>query len=345
MTSKYENFAAHYFLTRSLFLGVGFSLIIGITKQDSILAFLLGTLIGLFFILIIDKIQKYKQEKSLNEVLSEMKIIGILLKILFIIFGLGLICQGLTFMQLFAASFFLVKTPLWFISIPLIFLLIFIAQNGITTTFRVSSCLFPISVFLTLISLIALFGYADVKNVSPLFVSTPIQFAHAVFNYVALSVTPSLFMLVTKKSKSWPSYLFASGTLIVKIFLVIGIVGPVLASFYRFPEYIILKEIKLFNFIEKIENIVGLSWIFDIFVYLSFASLFVKELLPQKGNKIWHIVLLFVVYFLSILFVGKYYTHEIIFYYSIPIFISILFLITTFILFFYLRKKNSSSAI
>ncbi len=340
MTTKLENFATNYFLTRGLFLGIGFSLIIGITRQDSIFAFVIGTLIGVFFIHLIDKIQKYKNDQSLNELLAEMKGLGIFIKILFLIFGLLLLSEGLTFIQLFASNFFLIKTPIFFISLPLVLLLIYISKNGILTTFRVASCLFPISFLLTLISLLALFGYAELSNITPLFVTKPTQIMHSIFYYTSLSVSPSIFMLTTKKSKSTYSYLLGSFTLIIKMFLIIAIVGPILASIYRFPEYIILKEIKIFNFIEKIENIVGLSWIFDLFVYISMASLFVKELLPKKHNYLIHSILLLMIYFSSFLFLGKYFTNEIFLYYFIPIFIFIIFIITIPLLFFYTRKKR-----
>ena len=33
---------------------------------------------------------------------------------------------------------------------------------------------------------------------------------------------------------------------------------------------------QILNFIEKIENIVALSWIFDVFIYLSMSSIFIK---------------------------------------------------------------------
>ena len=70
MTTKYQNFSVNYFLTRALFLGIGFSLITGITKQDSFFAFVIGTLIGLVFIFLINKIEQYKKEKTLHEVLN-----------------------------------------------------------------------------------------------------------------------------------------------------------------------------------------------------------------------------------------------------------------------------------
>lgn len=342
MTSKLENFSVNYFLTRSLFLGIGFSLIIGFSKQDSFFAFLVGTIIGLIFIFLIDKIQKYKGDATLNDFLKEMKGFGIFIRIIFILFAISLLCEGLTFIQLFAASFFLIRTPIWFISLPLVLLLIRITKNGPTTTFRVATCLLPISIFLTIFSLLALCSYASLDNVFPILVTPPIDFLKSVFYYTASSVSPSILMLITNKSKCIWSYLFGSFTLIAKMFLIIAIVGPILATIYRFPEYIILKEIKILDFIEKIENIISLSWIFDVFVYLSMSSLMVKELLPNKKKNIVHTILLLICFFLSFLFIGKYYTNEIYIYYFFPIFAASVFVITIIPLFFYLKLKQKN---
>ncbi len=343
MMSKLENFSVHYFLTRALFLGIGFSLIIGIARQDSILAFLIGTLIGLIFIFLINKIEKYKGEKTLNELLKEMKGLGIFLRILFLLYGLFLLCEGLTFIQLFASSFFLIHTPIWFISLPLVLLLIRISKNGKTTTFRVATCLFPISFFLTLISLTTLLGYAKMENILPFFVTSTADFLKSIFYYVSLSVSPSLLMLLTEKSNQTASYLLGSATLILKMFLIIAIIGPILASIYRFPEYIILKEIKILNFIEKIENVVALSWIFDEFIYLSMASLLVKELIPKKSNLL-HALLVLFTFFVAFLFIGKYYKNELTIYYLFPIFTAlIIFLVLLTFLYYFLIKKGKKT--
>ena len=213
MTSKLENFSVNYFLTRALFLGIGFSAIIGLSKQDSVLAFLVGTIIGVLLIFLINKIQKYKGEKNLTDVLNEMKGLGFFLRIVLLLFGMVLLAEGITFIQLFASSFFLIRTPIWFISLPLLLLLIRISKNGITTTFRVATCLFPISALLTLLSLCALCGYAELNNITPLFVTETTSFLKSVFYYVSLSVSPSILMLVTNKSNSTGSYLFGSFTL------------------------------------------------------------------------------------------------------------------------------------
>ncbi len=345
MTSKLENFSVNYFLTRALFLGIGFSIIIGLARQDSIFSFIIGTLLGLILILLINKIQKMKGNKTLNELLSEMKGLGIFLRIIFLFYGLALLCEGLTFIQLFASSFFLIHTPIWFISLPLVFLLIRICKNGKIATFRVAACLFPISFLLTFVSLCALGGYAKVDNVTPFFITSYFDFFKSVFYYTTLSASPSLLMLITEKSNSIGSYLLGSITLITKMFLIIAILGPILASIYRFPEYIILKEIKILNFIEKIENVVALSWIFDEFIYLSMASLLVKEMIPKKKN-LFHPLLIILTFFIAFLFIGKYYKNELTIYYFFPIFtfIAIFIIISTLLYYFKIEKKKNKTS-
>lgn len=345
MITKFQYFSVNYFLTRALFLGIGFSLITGVTKQDSIFAFLIGTIIGVFFIFLLNKIQQNKGKKSLSEVLQEMKGIGIFLRIILLIFGVVLLVEGLTFFQVFA-SFFLARTPIYFISLPLLFLLLKVSHDGISTTFRLAGCLFPISFALTVISQLSLLGYSDIHNVLPVFVNQTFPILRSIFYYTSLSVSPYLLLLITKQNNenALPSYLVGSCTLIFKIYLIIAIVGPLLASLYRFPEYIILKEIKLLDFIEKIENIVALSWIFDTFIYIACASLFTKELLPKKLQKLPYDLLLIIIYFIAVYCVGKYYTNELFMYYTFPIFAFAIFLLAIPILYIHTRKKRKGNA-
>lgn len=343
MTTKYENFSINYFITRALFLGIGFSLILGISKQDSIFTFIIGTIIGIFFIFILNSIEKNKGDKSLNEVLTDMKGLGIFLRILFIIYSFALLCEGFTFIGLFASSFFLVKSPLFFISLPILLLLLRLNYCNEKITYRISGCLFPISLFLTLISILTLFGYTDFSNIKPFFITAPASFIKSVFYYTSLTITPTLLMLITKKSKNTFSYLLGSLTLIAKIILILAILGPTLAVIYRFPEYIILKEIKLFNFIEKIENIISISRLFDVFVYLAISSLFLKELIPTKKKKMITSFTLIIVYFISFLVLGKYYTNVLKIYYYFPYFGSIIVLITLPILLIYTKKYKKTN--
>lgn len=348
MTSKRQNFAVTYFITRALFLGIGFSLILNYVKQDSILAFILGTLIGFFILYLIDKINEYKQELSLNDVLAKMKIPGIILKIILICFAIILFTTGLTFFQLFVSSFLLSQSPIWFISLPILILILIISKKDLNITFRVAECLFPISLILTLLSLFSLIPYSNIENFLPLFVSKPFDFLRSTIYYASLSSAPGILMLMTKKpNKNINAYALGSLTLILKIFSILSILGPTLALIYRFPEYVILKEIKLLDFIEKIENIVGISWILDNFVFVAVSSLFLKDLLPKKSKETLHPLIIIFLFIIIITIIGKNYAYEVAMYYSIPILLAITIVLTIPPLFIYtykhLRKKKNNS--
>ncbi len=342
MISKYQNSAMGYFLGRATFLGIGFSLLIGLTHQDTIITFILGTIIGILFIFLINKVQQLKGEKELDVVLKEMKIYGIILRIILLLFAIYLFVACLMIFQLFASSFFLVKTSLGFITLPLIILIIFIAYKGLRTLYGVTGILFPISFFLTIISLITLFIYFKTDNIFPFFVSSKMNFIKSIIFYASLTTSPYMLSLINNQNNqnNFSAYIICSLTLIIKCLLIIGILGPLIASIYRFPEYLILREIRLLDFIEKIENIISLSWIFDTFIYLSLTSLFIKKLLPKKNNKIIYFILTIFLYFVTFKYIGKTYEIEIIIYYALPYICLTTFLIIIPSLLIYLNHKK-----
>ncbi len=343
MVTKYQNNAMGYFLARSTFLGIGFSLILGLTKQDSIISFIAGTLIGILMILLINKIQKLKGKQNLTDLLAEMKVYGFFLRILLLLMSMFLFVTALIIFQVFASSFFLTKTPLGFILLPIIILILIITNRGIKVLYGVGGFLFPISLFLTVISLIALCGYILPDNIMPLFITNKIPMLKSTLFYASLTTTPYLLSLISTENNNHniPSYLLAAMTLIFKVVLIIGILGPILSVIYRFPEYLILREIRLMNFIEKIENIVSLSWIFDTFIYLSLTSLFIKELLPKYKNKIIHFILIIILYVVTYKFIGKRYEIELSSYYILPyICLAISLIVIPSLLIYLIHKKN-----
>ena len=60
-----ENFTLVYFLTRPLFLGIAFSLLFNESGSDSIIACILGTMLGCLFITFINKMKFNKDNFKL----------------------------------------------------------------------------------------------------------------------------------------------------------------------------------------------------------------------------------------------------------------------------------------
>ena len=71
--------------------------------------------------------------------------------------------------------------------------------------------------------------------------------------------------------------------LLISVFT-IGILGQYLASFYQYPEYILLKKVNLFGFIDRIENILSIGWIFSTYATLTLIVYYISNFI-KKSNK------------------------------------------------------------
>jgi spore germination protein KB len=122
--------------------------------------------------------------------------------------------------------------------------------------------------------------------------------------------------------------------------VIIFVLGPNLISVYRFPEYMILKELKLFNFIEKIENLVSLIWFFDIFIITSLCLYNVNDILEKNNkNKLLYIFIIITLFISE--YMAKYYKYVMYLYKYMPYILLIISII--FILSILIKKKNSKS--
>ena len=65
------------------------------------------------------------------------------------------------------------------------------------------------------------------------------------------------------------SYVISTFIFFLITIFTIGILSKYLISIYQYPEYIILQKISFLNFIERIENLITMQWIFGCIIYLS----------------------------------------------------------------------------
>ncbi|MBR1413350.1 MAG: GerAB/ArcD/ProY family transporter [Bacilli bacterium] len=261
-----------FFLTRSLFLIVGYSLILNTSGSDSWISVICGTIIGTILIIIY---QHFKSNNLINRVIIALYSIFMILTTLFIL-------------QTFTSNFYLIKTPNLVINIPFIFLVYYINKYKYSSIYRLGQLFFVISIIISIIVFIALFFYSDFSNITPV-LSTPIHKVLLSSLYFAfMSAIPNILIYEIEDTNKdiVKSYLLTCLTLLITIFLAITILGNKLSIIYRAPEYMILKRVKIFNFIENIENIVSIIFIFDIFITSALATNVLKAKLPNKNNKL-----------------------------------------------------------
>ena len=71
------------------------------------------------------------------------------------------------------------------------------------------------------------------------------------------------------------TYFLSSITLMLTTFFIISIFGPHLALLYQYPEYHLLKLINISGFISRVEGIIALHWLFDLFSFIVMGLYFI----------------------------------------------------------------------
>ena len=330
-------FVLSYFLGRVFFLGFGFSYLLKLTGKDAYICAILGTILGVGIIYLYGKL---KNKIDLIPLKKNNSLLKYLLLFTFFLFNILIYTQIAFVFQTFADSFFLLKSPIYFISLPIPFLVYRACKKGLSTISKVGEILMPISLVLFIFAGLGLIKYFKVESFLPILTTSASSLLKGTLYYTFYSTAPFLLLLnaEAKKNKYVLKYLFSSLTVIVIALFIVGVLGPNLIKIYRYPEYMTLKKIKLFNFIEKVENIISIAWLFDLFMTLSIAGNNLKECLPKKGLKLTFPILLFLLYLVTLL-CGIYYSKELFLYEILPLLFGIFELVTLGLLFLYTKKQ------
>ena len=333
-----------YFLTQSLFLGFGISILFSISSKDCYIGALLGLLIGFVIIYLYSKFLELKKKRTLKEILKQNKILGIFVYLLIIIASYILLIYSLVIYKVFVASFMLIKTPEILLLIPIVIFGTYGAFKGLTVINRVAESLIPLALGLAAFAFLGVVGLFDTSNFLPILTTTPSNFFKTAITFAGISTFPNLLTIHYQEK---PKYMLTTYSLtclliIGTIIYINGILGEEIVHIYRFPEYMVLKQLKLFQFIEKVENILSIAWIFNIFILLMTSIHSIKELLPNKKPKIITVIILILTLYMIDKVFAFNYVNELRIYKLLP-YISIIIPLIIIIPLLYLAKKKKSN--
>lgn len=326
--TKTKTAALSYFLGRTFFLGFGFSVLFKLLNKDTWIVAILGSVLGFLLLIFFDY---WKKNHPINTMLK---------KGLFFLYNFFIFSQILFIFETFCSSFYLIKSPIFYIILPIPFVIYKITKNGFSTITKVAEVLLPISLFVYILVIFGLLKDMNLNYFQPILTSESKNILIGTI-YFAIYSTAPFFLLwnVNTDKKLAKSYLLSMVSVFFVSIFIAGILGPNLSQIYRFPEYMTMKKIKLFNFIEKVENIVSITWLFSLFITLSVTGWNMKELLPQKKNNLIYIGVLILLCFISI-YTGTHYQKELLIYHTLPIILGVMILLLVFVSIFQNKKKS-----
>jgi hypothetical protein len=125
--------------------------------------------------------------------------------------------------------------------------------------------------------------------------------------------------------------------------IITTVFGPKLVFLYQYPEFHLLKQVAILGFHTRLESILALQWIYDVFILVTLGIFFLKEIISSTIN-INHNGIFVVLIILTLLLehylykdTTKVYNFIINF---LPIVMLILFIILLIIVFVFKKKVN-----
>ena len=267
-----------YFITSIFMYGVGFSSIFRLCKSNSWIVILIGSIISIILLPIYKRLINHS-----NKIIKLINILFILL-------------ISMMILRIFITSFYLTKTPGLFITIP--FILICLTNKDINTLYKESNLLFLFSVIGISLNLIASTKTGSIRFLTPSLNIPLLNIFKGTIYYVVFILSP--LVLIKEKNINNKLFIFTNLFLLFMSLIIVFVLGPNLISIYRYPEYMIYKEINLFGFVQNVENLVCLYYLLNIFITSSLCLINIKDIV--KNNYTLYILIttiLFITEFVS----------------------------------------------
>ncbi len=318
MITKRQYVITYYYLVRALFFGAATSYLINTTGNACYLSAIIGIGLGLGFSYLLYYINKVKEEKKIVDYVGR----GLLangIKLLLLLIGVVLLNNVLVSISTMAYAFYLVSTPVIFITLAIAIVIYYALKKGIKGFLRAIEILFPLSIIIFILKFSTVFEAMHLDNFKPWLNSDLKSILKGSLVFFSNTITPGILMLNFQKSdyeykNNALGYLLGSGTILFVLILIIGIFGMPLARMLRYPEYMILKKVNILNFIENIENFLTIVLIIDNLVVGVLATFLVRDVVKswvkkEKIIKWWDIIFLLGMCLVSVYLFNNHYAN------------------------------------
>ncbi|MFI3260302.1 MAG: GerAB/ArcD/ProY family transporter [bacterium] len=284
---KREFLSLMYFVSRALFLGVGFSYMYRSSGKDAWIAIIIGYLLGNIFIILYDKFSK-NINYNLNNIFSSSSCITNILKFIFLIIYLFIVLYMSVIFTNFVKIYYLFDTPIYLTLFMLYIVCLYASSKTEQAIIRTSFILFPISLTLIIINGILLYPLSNTINFFPILTHDSTSLLTSTLVFTVLSSFPSLLLIEYKTSLKAKliSYAFVTSSIFFVNFFITGVLGEYLITTYSYPEYMVLRRIRFLDFIENVENFASIMWYFDSFLIITLALTKARKLIPKDNQNV-----------------------------------------------------------
>lgn len=301
-------------LSLSMFWGILTTYMFYKTNTSSIIALLLGYIINILLTKIILSFYNYKTDKTLIQKFKELyKKFYKLISLIYIILSILLFTIVTYRLASFLSNEYLTETSEIYFFILSLIVILNLTYKGTETISKVTTIIFYISTILFFSICSFLLKDVNINNYLPIITSTKQNIITSSIVYAVYFSIPNIFIytvpkdnIIDKEKFNKVFYKFNFYAFIVtflSISITLGVYGINLAKLFSYPLYSVLKKIKIMSFIDSIENLSVILWIFYTTLSSSIILLSVinnsKELF--KENKYTDKIILIIISTLAII--------------------------------------------
>lgn len=261
-------------------------MVYSVAEADAYISCILGTMIGVIFLGMFLYLRAKNPEKNIILLHKKLygKVIGSIINS--IINGIVLLFLGIVLYHItsFLLSQYLPETQSLYISLLIILAILYTVTKGIVVMSKANQIFMFIKLALFVISAISLLQYHEIDNLYPFLENGLKNPMIGAILYALFTVSPIFLLTIIDKEKVQEqkgfsktlikTYLLSNVVVILIFFITTLVFGIEFISIYHYPEYMVLKKIKIFSSIGRIENILALQFLIDAFVFLSLGVYF-----------------------------------------------------------------------
>ena len=278
-----------FFLSQVTFFPLISKILYKNTHQDIWISSIIGFLIGILILKLFLKFQDKLDKKNILEynLYKYGKIFGNIINLVITSIVITIMVLLLSRFCIFLSVNYLPNVPILIIEITFILLVIYSIKKGIEPIFRTSEILGIFSILLFISSIMLNTYNFNYNNIFPIFEHKISTILLSSIYYGLSSVIPIFLLsifpknIVSKKEKYDKSILI--GYIISSIFTftilitTLLVLGKQLIISFEYPEFIAFKQIQYFYFLERLELLFSIIWIFNIFIFSVFSVYFIYK--------------------------------------------------------------------
>lgn len=306
-----------FLLANSSLLGINTFLTYQTAKIEAYLACLIGSVIGFVFFAIFLYLRKHSKEKNIILVTQSLfgKIMGTIINVLINSIVLLFVSISLYQITSFIITQYLSETPSIYISGLIMITVVYVVRKGIVVMSKSNQIFAFVRFILFSIAALSLLQYGESNNLLPFLeegIKNPIIGGLV---YAVYMISPIFLLTIVDKDKMQEEkgfekkliigYLISNITTFCVFLITILTFGIDMISIVRYPEYIILKKVKLFASIERIENILALLFVLDNLALLSLGIYFFTHSVKMYARK-WNTTAIIVSCAIGLVLVANY---------------------------------------